>query len=219
MKKIIIFLGAPGSGKGTQAKKLAEKYDYGHISTGHLLRDLQTKDKLTADEKAAVAAMHDGKLVPDEIIYHLAFNAINKFLDQGKGVILDGAVRSFEQAKAYQHFFKEKKLLHEVVTVEVHIPDEESYNRLANRRVCSGCGAIFPVDVSKPLPLCAQCGGKLTTRTDDAPETVAKRVLAQGNNAITPIKNYYKGLHELYTIDGTQAIHAVEHDIEKVLNP
>lgn len=219
MKKIIIFLGAPGSGKGTQAKKLAEKYGYGHISTGHLLRDLQSKGNLTTDEKTALAAMHEGKLVPDEIIYHLAFNAMNGYLDKGKGVILDGAIRSFEQAKAYQHYFKEKKLLHEVVTIEVHIPDEESFNRLANRRVCSGCGAIFPVDVTKPLPLCVKCGGKLTTRIDDAPETVAKRIVIQGNSTIIPIKNYYKGLHELHTIDGMQPIHAVEHDIEKVLNP
>jgi adenylate kinase len=218
MKKIIIFLGAPGSGKGTQAIKIAEKYGYGHISTGNLLRAIQKKPKLTADEKSALRAMKEGKLVPDAIIYHLAFTEMESFFKNNKGVVLDGAIRTLEQAKEYQNFFKEKGLEKEVLTIEVYIPDEESFNRLANRRVCESCGAIFPVDVTKPLPRCIQCGGKLVTRADDAPEIVTKRIVVQGNKAIAPIKAYFQAMHELQVIDGAQPIYAVEQAIDALLH-
>ena len=108
MKKVIILLGIPGSGKGTQAKLLVQKYGYGHISTGDLLRALQADAKADAKDKQMLADMKAGKLVADELIYKLAFAEMEKYLNAGNGVVLDGAIRSVEQAKAYQQFFADK---------------------------------------------------------------------------------------------------------------
>ena len=107
MKKIIILLGVPGSGKGTQAKKIAERYGYRHISTGELLRTLESDPSASADDKAKLAEMKGGKLVSDELIYKLAFAEIKKNVQADTGVVLDGAIRSVAQAVGYQKFFME----------------------------------------------------------------------------------------------------------------
>src|SRR4051812_19361761 len=97
MKKIIIFIGPPGSGKGTQAKKIAEKYGYGHISTGDLLRSLAQSPSVEPDEAKAMEAMKKGALVPDWLIYRLAFKAAENYLHASQGVVLDGAIRTVPQ--------------------------------------------------------------------------------------------------------------------------
>ena len=140
MKKIIILLGGPGSGKGTQAKKIAAKYNYTHISTGDLLRALASKQDIDPDEAKALAGMKSGKLVPDWLIYRLAFAAAEEPLNQGRGIVLDGAISNLDQAQMYQEYFVGKNLNAEVVVIEIAISDEESYLRLSSRRVCSRCG-------------------------------------------------------------------------------
>ena len=102
MKRIIILMGVPGSGKGTQARKLVQKYNYGHISTGDLLRALDNDENADKQDKQKLADMKAGKLVADDLIYKLAFAEMDKYLDAGQGVILDGAIRNVEQAKKYQ---------------------------------------------------------------------------------------------------------------------
>lgn len=214
MKKIIIFLGPPGSGKGTQAKKIVEKYGYSHISTGDLLRQLQKAEHAAPDEAEAMEAMKHGQLVPDWLIYRLAFRAIESNLHQDHGVVLDGAIRNNAQAEAYQKFFQEKGVANEVLAIEVTMPDEESFGRLAGRKMCAQCGEIVP-KLLAVSGICPKCGGALVSRPDDNEEVVKKRLEEQGNKAIEPVRNFYKNLNVYISVDGTQAIDKVAAEIEK----
>lgn len=216
MKKILIFLGPPGSGKGTQAKKIAAKYGYAHISTGDLLRSLAADANAAPDEKEALVAMKHGKLVPDWLIYRLGFKAIEKNIEVGSGVVLDGAIRNVAQAQEYQKFFKEKNVQDEVLALEIAINDDESLKRLSSRRVCSTCGEIIPAGMDT-FTQCPKCGGKLVTRADDSVEVVRGRIEIQGNKAIEPVREFYQSLGELTVIDGMQPIEKVEKEIEKLL--
>lgn len=216
MKKIIIFLGPPGSGKGTQAKKVAEKYNYGHISTGDLLRALKANGTDDSKETDALRQMERGKLVSDWLIYRLGFRAIDACLARGQGVVLDGAIRTVEQAEEYQKYFKEKGIENEIMVVEIAITDEESLKRLGSRRVCSRCGTIIPARTS--YAVCPNCSGELIVRSDDNPEAVKKRVAEQGNRSLAPIREYYQALGTLKTVDGMKRIEAVEEDIENIVS-
>lgn len=217
MKKIIIFLGPPGSGKGTQAKIIAAKYQYGHISTGDLLRALQTKKDLTDEEQTALEEMKQGKLVADEVIYSLVFKEIDHYLEGGHGVVLDGAIRSVVQAKKYQEHFTNKKMADEVLVVEIALPDEESFTRLASRRVCSRCGEIIPAGGTQAFSVCPKCSGELVTRTDDNVDVIRARIVIQGNQALAPILAWYQKNGTIKTIDGSQPITAVAAAVEKAL--
>ncbi|MBI5222483.1 MAG: nucleoside monophosphate kinase [Candidatus Magasanikbacteria bacterium] len=219
MKKITILMGVPGSGKGTQAKKIAAKYGYGHISTGDLLRALDADANADQEDKKKLAEMKAGRLVADELIYKLAFKEMDRYLDAGKGVVLDGAIRNVEQAKKYQEYFESKKLENEILVIEVALSDESSYNRLTKRKVCSTCGFILPYSPENELKTaCPDCGGKLVIRSDDNPETIRKRIVEQGNQAIKPILDYYAGLGLLVKVDGEPVIGEVEREIELVIS-
>jgi len=220
MKRIIIFLGPPGSGKGTQAKKVAAKFEYGHISTGDLLRALEADVNGDPEDKKLLADMKAGKLVADDLIYKLSFAEIEKYLSLGQGVVLDGAIRSVAQAQKYQEFFESKGLESEVAAVEIALSDEEAFNRLTKRRVCSACGEIIPwLPTTQNLTACPKCGGDLVVRHDDDPAVIEKRIAEQGNAALTPILKYYDELGVLTKVDGMGAIEEVESEISKLLRP
>lgn len=207
-------MGVPGSGKGTQAKKLVKKYDYGHISTGDLLRALEADPNGDPEDKKMLADMKAGRLVSDELIYKLAFQEIEKYLDQDKGVVLDGAIRNLEQAKKYQEFFQEKNLGNQVIVIEVSLSDESSWNRLTKRKVCPACGFILPYSPeNEQLTKCPDCGDELIIREDDDPEIIKKRIKEQGNEAIKPILDYYEGLELLVRVDGEKNIEEVEKEV------
>lgn len=192
MKKIIILMGVPGSGKGTQAMRLADRFDYAHISTGDLLRALDADSDADPVDKQKLADMKVGRLVSDNLIYRLAFREIEKNIESGKGVILDGAIRNVEQAKAYQNFFTDKNLADEVIVIEVAIDDETSLERLMYRRENAA-----------------------EVRADDDPEIMKKRIREQGNDVIQPILEYYESLGLLTRIDGMSSSEGVE---ELILN-
>ncbi len=215
MKKIIIMMGPPGSGKGTQAKKIATKYNYTHISSGDLLRALSLQSELNAVEKEALEQMKAGNLVSDDLIYPLVFDKIEKELASGRGVVLDGVPRTLDQAKKIQEFFEEKKLVSEVSVLEISLSDEEALQRLSARRVCGSCGEIFPA--STAITSCSKCGGALTTRADDAEEIVKQRIAKQGNVALAPIIDFYKKLNILSVVSGSQGVELVEKDIAAIL--
>jgi len=217
VKKIIIFLGPPGSGKGTQAKKIVEKFSYGHISTGDLLRSLQKQADVAPDEQEAMEAMKHGGLVPDWLIYRLAFKAIESNLQAGRGVVLDGAVRNVAQAEEYQKFFIQQGAEGEVLTIEVAMPDEESFGRLAGRKMCATCGEIVPKAVAA-TGVCPKCDGNLVTRPDDSEDVVKHRIEVQGNAAIKPVRNYYQDLGVYISVDGMRPIEVVAGEIETILN-
>lgn len=218
MKKIIILMGVPGSGKGTQAKKIAQKHGYGHISTGDLLRALDVDENGDRGDKQKLAEMKSGKLVSDELIYKLAFKEMDKYLDASRGVVLDGAIRNMEQAKKYQEYFVGKNLQDEVVVLEIKLSDETSFDRLTKRKLCESCGHIIPYSPeNEKKTTCEKCGGKLYVRSDDNPETARKRVVEQGNGAIGPILAFYRALGTLVSVDGEPLIEEVEKNIEEKL--
>lgn len=197
MKKIIIFLGVPGSGKGTQAKNLCKKYGYGHISTGDLLRALAQKpvEALNEEEKEAVEHMKAGKLASDAFIYTLVFDKITSSIESGTGVVLDGAIRNVAQATRYQQFFEEKGWQDDVLAIEIAIADETVMKRLRIR--------LENQDAA--------------SRPDDNVEVMQKRLKQQGNNAIRPIAEYYESLGVLERVDGESPIDVVETNIESVV--
>lgn len=194
MKSIIILMGIPGSGKGTQAKKIMEKFNYGHVSTGDLLRNLD-KDKLNEQEYNEIKKFMDqGDVVPDEYIFKLAFPKIKEVLDKKDGIVLDGAIRTLEQAQEYQEFFKENNLEGEVLTIEIQLDEEEAVERLVKRGE----------DAEEK-------------RSDDDIEIIKKRMENQGNNAIKPILDYYDSNDLLERVNGSGNIDEVEEEIEQVI--
>ena len=218
MKKILIFIGPPGSGKGTQAKLLANKFQYKHISTGDLFRALATDSNASEKEKQALEDMKSGRLVSDWLVYNLAFREIQKNLVAGVGVVLDGAIRNLEQAQEFQKFFMENNWENEVQVIEVSLSDEDAFNRLTKRRICAKCGEIIPyLPATKDLLVCPKCSGELVFRQDDNEEIIKKRIEDQGNTSLYPILDYYKNLNILESIDGNQTIQFVEKQIEDIV--
>lgn len=214
MKKILIFIGPPGSGKGTQAKLLAQKYGFKHISTGDLLRALAMKTDINPEQKQALEEMKSGKLVPDWLIYQLAFAEVKENLVSGKGVVLDGAIRKVEQAQKYQEFFEQNGWQDEVLVVAVALSDKEAFDRLTKRRICKNCGEIIPyLSTTKDFTVCPKCGGELIYRQDDKVEIIEARIREQGDTALQPIVGFYNNLGILKVLDGNQSIEKVSDDI------
>jgi adenylate kinase len=195
MKDIIIFLGIPGSGKGTQAHMLCDEFGYGHISTGDLLRAIDADPDAPQADKESLANMKAGKLVSDDFIYRIAFEAIQTYLDNDQGVVLDGAIRNVAQAEQYQAFFASVGKESEVLAIEIALDDETATERILSRAETSG-----------------------GERPDDQPEVIAKRMQEQGNTAIAPIREYYESLEVLKQVDGSKDIDGVKEEIGVVIN-
>lgn len=218
MKKIIIFLGIPGSGKGTQARLLAQRYGYVQISTGDLLRALEQDPHGDPQDKEKLSVMKAGGLVDSALVYKLTFAAIRQHLSAGKGIVLDGAIRSVEQAKAFEAFFVSSHIDHEVVAFEIALPDEIGRLRMLKRKVCTACGHIIPYRPdNESVMICSACGGQLMIRADDTPETIDKRMVQQGNAVLAPIAAYYASLGMLITVDGNRLIEDVDADVVRLL--
>lgn len=183
-----ILLGPPGSGKGTQAKRLIEKYDIPQISTGDLLREAVKNG--TELGKEAKQFMDAGKLVPDEVVIGMVKERLQKD-DAQKGFILDGFPRTVPQAEELDKVLEGMgKKIDKVINIEV--PDEEVVERLSGRRTCKDCGAMYHVKFSPPKEegKCDKCGGELYQRDDDNPETIKSRLQVY-HEQTAPLKDYY----------------------------
>ena len=193
----IVLLGPPGAGKGTQAKRLAEKLGVSHISTGDILRQ-NVKDG-TALGKEAKGFMDSGALVPDELMSKMLSERFAQ-ADIKKGFILDGYPRNFAQALTLEEIFKQSNLDIDMV-VYLDSSDSVIIQRLSGRLVCSACGANFHVTNMPPKVkgICDKCQGALFQRTDDKEETIRKRLEVYKNEVASLIK-YYQDKKKLYRL-------------------
>lgn len=210
----IIMLGAPGAGKGTQAKMLAEKYQIPHISTGDIFRaNIKNNTPLG---KQAKEYMDKGLLVPDELVVDLVIDRF-KNPDCEKGYILDGFPRTIPQAKALSEALE--KIGDKVdFAINVEVPDENIIRRMSGRRACVGCGATYHIkyNPTKEENICDVCGKELILRDDDKPETVEKRLHVY-HEQTQPLIAYYKEQGILKEVDGTVDMKVVFDAIVDIL--
>ena len=210
----IIMLGAPGAGKGTQAKKIADMCNIPHISTGEIFR-ANIKEGTELGKKAK-AYMDAGELVPDELVCDLVVDRIQQD-DCTKGYILDGFPRTIPQAEALTSALNaiEQKMEY---ALNFDVPDENIIHRMAGRRSCVGCGATYHVEFNPPKVegVSDICGEKLVLRDDDKPETVTNRLNVY-HEQTQPLIDYYEKQGIVYTMDGTQSMDKVFEDIRKIL--
>ena len=210
----IIMLGAPGAGKGTQAKKIAEKYNIPHISTGDIFRaNIKNGTELG---KKAKTYMDQGLLVPDELVVDLVVDRVAKD-DAKNGYVLDGFPRTIPQAEALDAALE--KINDKVdFAIDVDVPDSNIIDRMSGRRACVSCGGTYHIkyNPTKVEDVCDACGGKLILRDDDKPETVENRLKVY-HDQTQPLIDYYTKKSILKSVDGTKDMKDVFQDIVKIL--
>lgn len=208
-----VFLGAPGAGKGTQAKRVAEAATLAHISTGDMLREQVAAG--TELGREAKAFMDQGKLVPDEVIVGMVRERIQQ-PDARAAWILDGFPRTLPQAEALDRTLSDSAPLTHVIYFAV--PEDVLVGRLAGRRTCSKCGAIWHVEnrPTRKAGVCDLCGGELLQRSDDRPEAIGKR-LEVYRSQTAPLLAYYRDRKVLREIDANRSPDVVYQELLKLM--
>lgn len=210
----IIMLGAPGAGKGTQAKQVAGKYKIPHISTGDIFRaNIKGGTELG---KKAKEYMDKGALVPDELVVDLVADRIKQD-DCKNGYVFDGFPRTIPQAEALDKALEEMGSKIDFA-IDIDVPDENIINRMSGRRACLACGATYHVQFNAPKAegICDVCGKELVLRDDDKPETVKTRLQVY-HTQTQPLIDYYSKKGVLKSVDGTQDVADVFQSIVDVL--
>ena len=210
----IIMLGAPGAGKGTQAKKIAEKYGIPHISTGDIFRaNIKNQTELGMKAKSY---MDQGALVPDELTLELIMDRFTND-DCKNGYVLDGFPRTIPQAEALTKALADKQDAVDYA-INVDVPDEAIVTRMSGRRACLACGGTYHIkfNPTKVEGICDACGGELVLRNDDKPETVQKR-LDVYHEQTQPLIDYYQTQNILKEVDGTLPLEDVFRAIIAIL--
>ncbi|MFO8058806.1 MAG: adenylate kinase [bacterium] len=206
----IIMLGPPGSGKGTQAQEIIEKYGIPQVSTGDLLREAVKNQ--TELGKQAKEYMDAGKLVPDDVVVGMVKERLQKD-DCKKGFILDGFPRTVPQAESLDTTLSEVgKKIDKVLSIEV--PDSEVVERLSGRRTCENCGTMYHVKFNPPKKegVCDKCGGKLYQRDDDNEETIKNRLQVY-HDQTSPLKDYYANKGLVREIEGVGDINKIKEAV------
>ncbi len=209
---ILILLGPPGAGKGTQAVNIAKQAGLVHVATGDLFRE-NIRNQTELGQKAKVF-VDKGALVPDEITVGMLLDRIDR-PDTRKGVLLDGFPRTVEQARALDEALTKRGQTVDKV-LYINVGEEEVVRRLAGRWTCRQCGAVYHEAFSPPKQAgkCDRCGGELYQRDDDKPETVRNR-LGVYSQQTAPLIDYYRGQNKLLEVDGEQDTDAVGRDLLK----
>jgi len=210
--RIVILLGPPGSGKGTQAVRLTKELSIPHISTGDLFRENISKN--TDLGQRAKGFMDAGKLVPDELVLEMLFDRVSR-PDCTNGYLLDGFPRTLPQAEAFE---KQLKPGTELVVLDLEVPDEVIVKRAEGRLTCKSCASIYNRYFSPPKEegICDKCKGELIQRSDDKAEVVQER-LRTYHNQTKPLVEYYSKKGVLHRFDGTQQPTEVFNQIMTVL--
>ena len=209
-----IMLGAPGAGKGTQAKMIAEKYALPHISTGDIFRaNIKNQTELGMEAKKY---MDEGKLVPDELTVKILLDRVAAD-DCRNGYVLDGFPRTIPQAEVLTKALEE---MNDAIdyAIDVDVPDENIVNRMGGRRACVTCGATYHIVHVPPKKenICDKCGSELILRDDDKPETVLNRLKVY-HEQTQPLIDYYTAKGVLRTVDGTKDMNDVFAEIVSIL--
>jgi adenylate kinase len=209
----LVILGAPGSGKGTQAARLAERGRLRHVSTGDLLREAVANK--TPLGKQVESIMQAGQLVSDEIVLELVKDTLTDHSEDDKwsGWILDGYPRTLSQAEALEDVLSSaREIINGVVVLEVD--PEIIVERLSNRRTCVSCKAVYNLPNRPPTVegKCDVCGGELVLRDDDKPETIRKR-LEVYNEQTLPILDLYEQRYDVFKVDGSRPIDDLSDEI------
>ncbi len=210
----IVMLGAPGAGKGTQAKLIAEAYNIPHISTGDIFRaNIKNNTELG---KKAKEYMDKGLLVPDELTCDLVVDRLSQD-DAKNGYVLDGFPRTIPQAEALTEALKKRNEAIDFA-LDVDVPDENIVKRMSGRRACINCGATYHIIYAAPKKegICDKCGNELVLRDDDKPETVQKRLTVY-HDQTQPLIEYYKNAGVLHELDGTKDINDIFASIRELL--
>ena len=214
MSKIIVLIGAPGAGKGTQARLLQERRGIPQISTGDMFREMKTLDTPLAREVQEIMA--SGKLISDDITYKIVQDRTSRD-DCREGYILDGYPRTAVQAEQLEGLAKEQGF--EIQAIEVDVPRDELMKRLTGRRSCPTCGEIYNV-YSKPPKNDNVCDDhpdvQLTHRADDNEESVSTR-LATYDEQTKPLLEYYEKSGRLKQVDGTGGVEQIYSELEKLV--
>ena len=209
----IIFIGPPGSGKGTQAKRLASRFDIPHISTGDMLREAVADGTPLGREAAPIMAA--GALVPDDLMIGIINERMAK-PDAQKGFILDGFPRTLVQAEKLDGIVGNGQ--EPLRVLQLLVPDDAIVRRITLRRTCAQCGAIYHLENNPPAQgsVCDRCGAEVIARPDDTEEAVRKR-LESFHRQTMPVATYYKSKQLLREVDGVGPLDLVFERIEKSL--
>lgn len=210
----IIMLGAPGAGKGTQAKMIADQYKIPHISTGDIFRaNIKNGTELGMEAKKY---MDQGLLVPDELTVKILLDRVAKE-DCKKGYVLDGFPRTIPQAEVLDKALE--KIGDKIdFAIDVDVPDENIVKRMLGRRACLSCGATYHMEHVPPQKegVCDRCGKELVLRDDDREETVLNRLKVY-HDQTQPLIQFYKEKGVLQTVDGTKPMQEVFDSITAIL--
>lgn len=211
----IVMLGAPGAGKGTQAIKIADKYDIPHISTGDIFR-ANIKGGTELGQKAK-SYIDKGELVPDEVTIGMLLDRIAQD-DCKNGYVLDGFPRTIPQAESLTEALKSQGDQIDFA-LNIDVPDEAIIERMSGRRACPKCGATYHIVYAAPKTenICDKCGTELIIRSDDKPETVKDRLNVY-HKQTEPLIAYYKTAGVLREVDGTQELPKVFEDVVAILS-
>jgi adenylate kinase len=209
----IIFIGPPGSGKGTQAKRLASRFDIPHISTGDMLREAVSGGTPLGQQAAPIMAA--GGLVPDDLMIGIINERLAKS-DAGQGFILDGFPRTLVQAEKLDGIVGNGT--DPLRVLQLLVPDDAIVQRITMRRTCAQCGAIYHLENNPPAndSVCDRCGAEVIARPDDTEEAVRKR-LESFHRQTMPVATYYKSKSILREVDGVGPLDVVFERIEKSL--
>jgi adenylate kinase len=213
----LVILGAPGSGKGTQAARIAERARIRHISTGDLLRDAVAGG--TDLGKRVAGIMAEGRLVPDDVVLELLRDKLMNAGERARfrGWILDGFPRTLAQAQALEGVLdRAGEKIDGVVCIE--IDPEAVVKRLSNRRTCSSCKAVYHLVSNAPKVegACDACGGKLVLRDDDKPDTIRKRLEVYKKETL-PILALYEKKYRVHRVNGSKPIDSVTSEISGLI--